>query len=114
MTLQNIDFTANVADIYDATGNRIPSEIGRGVYRDDTNELMAICGPNFKPVQHKEIMDPLMMNLEAMGYDIEERSSASRHALYDLQGKKGAWISSKTTDNGAVMRTDIILGDFIR
>jgi len=112
--MQNLNFKAQVNDIFDAQGNLIPSDIGRGVYRDDTNELLSICGPNFTPVQHQDVLSPVLKFLDDGGYDIEERSNASRSNLYDLQGKKGAWISPKITDNGAVMRTDIILGDFIQ
>lgn len=61
-----------------------------------------------------DIMNPILSGLEEQGYALEERASASRHSLYDLAGKKGAWISSKEADNGAVMRTDIILGDLIQ
>ena len=111
--LNQIDFTAQVRDIFDAKGNRIPSEIGRGVYRDDTDELMAICGPGFKPVQHKDVVQPILDQLTGQGYDLELRNGGSRNALYDMRGKKGAWVSPKVSDNGAVMRTDIILGDFI-
>jgi len=109
----DINFNAQVRDIFDANGNRVPREIGRGVYRDDSDELISICGPAFKPVQHMDVLGPLMQGLEESGYAVEERAQASRSALYDLQGRKGAWVSPKVTDNGAVMRTDIILGDFI-
>lgn len=107
-----LDFKAVTNDIFDAKGNLIPRELGRGVYRDDTNELMAICGPNFHPVQHKDIVDPVLHHLEQAGYSLEERNH-DRHSLYDLKGKKGAFIQTHMTDGGAVMRTDIILGDFI-
>ena len=111
---QDVNFTTRIADVYDANGRRIPKDIGRGVYREDTGELMSICGPSFKPVQHMDVLQPVLDGLADQGYAIEERHSASRGALYDLQGKKGAWVSPKVTDNGAVMRVDIILGDFIQ
>lgn len=110
----DINFAAKVSDVFDANGRRIPREIGRGVYREDTGELISICGPNYQPVQHMDLLNPVLEGLTDMGYEVQERASASRHDLYDLQGKKGAWISPKVTDNGAVMRTDIILGDFIQ
>jgi hypothetical protein len=111
--MENIAFNAVVSDIFDAKGNRIPKEVGRGVYRDDTNELMAICGPGFKPVQHKDVVSPIITALTEQGYEIEVKAGADKRSLYDFRGKKGAWISPKVSDGGAVMRTDIILGDFI-
>lgn len=111
--MQNIAFDAVVSDIFDAKGNRIPREVGRGVYRDDTNELMAICGPGFKPVQHRDVVQPIITALTEQGYEIEVKQGADKRSLYDFRGKKGAWISPKVSDNGAVMRTDIVLGDFI-
>ena len=108
-----INFHASVGDVFDARGNRVPSELGRGVYRSDTGELMSICGPNTVPIQHKDIVDPILMQLEQSGYKLEERPNNTRGALYDLKGKKGAFISTDLTDNGAVMRVDIILGDFV-
>jgi hypothetical protein len=113
MGIENIDFTAVVSDIFDAKGKRIPREVGRGVYRDDTNELMAICGPGFKPVQHMDIVRPVLEGLREQGYEIEVKVGADKRSLYDFRGKKGAWISPKVSDGGAIMRTDIILGDFI-
>lgn len=109
----DVNFTAQVADVFDNNGNRIPSEIGRGVYREDTGELLSICGPSFKPVQHMDVLGPVLDGLDAMGYDVQEKPQASRRDFHDLQGQKGAWVSPKVTDGGAVMRTDIILGDFI-
>ena len=113
MGIQNIDFTAVVGDVFTADGKRVAPEIGRGVYRDDTNELMAICGPGFKPVQHMDVVRPVLDGLREQGYELEVRSNADKQSLYDFRGKRGAWISPKVSDNGAIMRTDIILGDFI-
>lgn len=109
----SINFEAQVADVFDNRGNRISPELGRGVYRQDTGDLLAICGPNFKPVQHMDIVSPILEGLAGQGYDVTERSQATRGDFEDLRGQKGAWVSSKSTDGGAVMRTDIILGDFI-
>jgi hypothetical protein len=106
-----IDFEVETRPIYSPEGE-IDPQFGRGVYRTDTNELLSVCGPAYHPVQYGEILDPVFSALDEMGYELEERK-ASQHALYDLQGKKGAWISSETTDNGAVMKTTIITGDFI-
>lgn len=113
MGMQNIDFTAVVGDVFTADGKRIAPEIGRGVYRDDTNELLAICGPGFKPVQHMDIVRPVLEGLREQGYEVEVKGNADKRALYDFRGKRGAWISPKVSDGGAIMRTDIILGDFI-
>ena len=110
----DINFHASIGQIFDAQNRPVPSDIGRGVYHDGTGELLSICGPSFKPVQHMDIIQPILSGLADMGYEVEERRSATRNALYDLQGKKGAWVSPKVTDGGAVMRTDIVLGDFIR
>ena len=109
----NVNFQATVSDIFDAQGNRVAPEIGRGVYRDDTGELLSICGPSFKPVQHMAILEPVLDGLARDGYDIVEKPAATRRDFEDLRGMKGAWVSPKVTHGGAVMRTDIILGDFI-
>ena len=107
-----MNFDASIHDIFDVAGNRIDPQLGRGVYREDNGELLSICGPHTKLIQHKDVVMPVVQKLEEMGYDLEE-GTPSEHALYNLQGKKGAFISSQVTDNGAVMRTNIILGDFI-
>jgi hypothetical protein len=109
----DINFHASVSDLFDNRGQRVSRELGRGVYRDDTGELIAIAGKNFKPVQHMDLLNPVLDQLNGMGYDIEERRSANPRALYDLKGKKGAWVAAKADNNGARMRVDIILGDFI-
>lgn len=105
-------FTAEVQPIYGVDGKPIYSDIARGVYRDDTNECIAVCGPNFKPVQHYEIIDPILHHFDALGYDLEVRKPGKRD-LYDLKGRKGAFITRDYAHNGAVMRTNIITGDFI-
>lgn len=111
--LHDISFNAEVRDIFDAQGNPIPAEIGRGVYRDDTEELISICGSIFKPIQHREIVDPILMNLEGMGYKTEEVEEVNENNLHALQGKKGAFVQTELTKGGAIMRTNITLGDFI-
>lgn len=108
----DINFTASVAPILDQAGREIPAELGRGVYREDTGELMSICGPHYKPVQHMEVLMPHLEELDSQGYVIEERAPSQR-ALYDLAGKKGAFVTTKLVDGGAVLRADIITGDFI-
>ena len=105
-------FNAEVMPLYGPNGRILPASIGRAVVRNDTGETIAVCGPNFAPVQHHDITDPIFDHLAAQGYEVEERAK-SKHDLYDLQGRKGAFVQSATTDNGAVMRTDVILGDFI-
>jgi hypothetical protein len=111
--LNQINFNAVVNDVFDMNGKRIDPELGRGVYRDDTGELLSICGPHFKPVQHREVLEPIFEDLDKQGMTLEVRVPDQR-ALYDLAGRDGAFISPSVTDNGAVMRTDIIVGDFIR
>lgn len=106
-------FNAVCKPLYGPDAQPLPVEIGRAVVRDDTNETIAIAGPSFKPVQHRDVVDPLIQHLERNGYALEERR-ADRNSLYDLQGKKGAFIQPSFTDNGAVMRTDIITGDFVQ
>ncbi len=112
-TNPHTDFTAEVRPIYTADGTEVPSEIGRGVYRDDTNEMIAVCGAAFRPVQHYEVLEPLMHHFDAEGYDVHIRNH-DRRSLYDLVGKKGAFVQHNFAKNGAVMRTDIITGDFIQ
>lgn len=111
--LNQIAFNAVVSDVFDKNGKRIDPELGRGVYRDDTGELLSICGPHFKPVQHREVLEPIFEMLDKDGIKMEVRD-ADRGGLYDLAGKDGAFVKPMVTDNGAVMRTDIILGDFIK
>lgn len=106
-------FNARVMPLYGPNGQPVHPDIARAVVRDDTGETIATCGPAFKPVQHSEIVGPILSTLQEQGYELEQRN-ATRNSLYDLQGKKGAFVSSAFTDNGAVMRTDIILGDFIQ
>lgn len=112
MTIQNLNFRAEVRPIYDASGSMIPREIGRGVYRDDDDSLMSVCGPNFVPIQHQDIIDPILHDLEKGGYDIEI-GEGNRASLYDMKGFKKAMVNTELTDNGAVMRTNVLLGDFI-
>jgi hypothetical protein len=109
----DINFHATVSDLFDNKGQRVSRELGRGVYRDDTGELIAIAGRHFKPVQHMEVLNPVLDQLDSLGYVVEERQSATPRTLYDLRGKKGAWVAAKADLGGARMRTDIILGDFV-
>lgn len=108
----DLAFTAKVEPIYDEYGQKVSTEIGQRVVRDDTNQTIAMCGPNFHPVQHRDILDPITDWFAENGYAVQTRDH-SRHALYDLKGQKGAWIQHGFARNGAVMRTDIITGDFI-
>lgn len=109
----SINFDAEVRPIYDRDGNEIPPQVGRGVYRSDTDEILSVCGAGFKPIQHWDVVAPVLDDLDARGYAIEERKGTQK-ALYDLAGKKGAFVNVALTSGGAVMRTDIIIGDFIR
>lgn len=112
MPYDALNFHAEVRPIYDADGREIPAEIGRGVYRSDTGAAIATCGANFKPVQHQDVIDPMLQTLKDQGYEIVERP-AGRRDLYDLKGQRGAFVDTRTQDNGAIMRSDIIVGDFI-
>jgi len=107
-----VSFTTKVADIFDANGKRIDRTLGRGIYREDTGELISICGPNHKTVDHIDVLNPILQQITDQGYDLIERNTLTRSALYDLKGKKGCFVSAKVEKNGAVMRTDIITGDF--
>lgn len=113
MTRNDRAFNAVVQPLFDDQGREIAPQLGRRVVRDDTGETIALCGPHFKPVQHRDVVDPILDQLVAQGYDVRERAH-ERRSLYDLAGQKGAFISYGFTDNGAVMRTDIITGDFIQ
>ncbi|MFD2175704.1 DUF932 domain-containing protein [Rhodobacter lacus] len=106
-------FKVFAAPLYDHAGHKIDERVVRGVYRDDTNEVIATCGAAFKPVQHYQALDPVLDYFEGAGYAIEERKP-TRHGLYDLAGKKGVFLTTGFAKNGAVMRTDIITGDFIQ
>ena len=113
MSIHNLNFEADLRPLFDVNGAQVDPALGRAVHRNDTDQMMAIAGPNFVPLQHKDIVDPILQTLEQGGYDIEERSNASRGQLYDIAGKKAAFIDSQLTLGGAVLRVDIILGDFI-
>lgn len=111
-SLQAIDFNVRIRPLYDESGNELPRDLGRAVQREDTDEIIAVCGPNFQPVQHSDVVNPLLEWLDEQGYDLHFRE-ADRHNLHDMAGKSGAFVSSAVTDRGAVMRTNIVLGDFI-
>lgn len=113
MTFQAINFSTSIADIYDARGRRIDRELGRGVYRNDTGELISIVGKNTKTIDHMEVLSPILDHYDAQGYAIEERTGVRRSELYDLRGRKGVFVSAKSDKNGAVARVDLITGDFI-
>jgi hypothetical protein len=106
-------FNAVVQPLYDANGKEVDAEIGRAVVRDDTGETISVCGPAFKPVQHSEVIDPILDHLHGLGYEVKERNPSQR-SLYDLAGEKGAFLRTSFAKNGAVMRADIITGDFIK
>lgn len=106
-------FDAVLRPLYGPDAQPLSPDLGRAVVRNDSQETIAIAGPNFKPVQHREVINPIIDHFESRGYRLEERTP-SRNSLYDLQGKKGAFIKSQFSDNGAVMRVDIITGDFLQ
>lgn len=107
-------WSAVVKPIFDHNGKEIDPTIGRGVYRTDDDSLLAICGQNFKPVQHQDVLDPMLQTLHEQGYEVVERTgrSPSQRDFYDLKGQRGAFISTALQDNGAIMRSDIVVGDF--
>lgn len=112
MAFDSLDFTAEVRPLYDAAGEEIPGNIVRGVYRSDTGQVIASCGANFKPVQHRDVVDPMLQTLHDQGYEVIERAPEVR-SLYDLKGQRGAFATVQTQGGGAIMRADIIVGDFI-
>ncbi len=112
LTCDSINFTAEIRPLYDAIGNEIDPNIARGVYRKDTDQCISSCGPATHLIQHNEVLDPVFKGLEDLDYKIEERTANSSN-LYDLQGNSGAWVSHQVADNGALMRSTIITGDFI-
>lgn len=112
--LNQINFDAKIADVFDMNGKRIDPEIARGVYREDTGELISMAGPHTKLVQHMDVVGPILDHFNDQGYDIQNRpETGNKRAFYDLIGKKGAFISTEVAKNGAVMRTDIVVGDFV-
>ena len=106
-------FDAVCMPLYGPDAKPLPAHIGRAVVRNDTGETIAIAGPTFKPVQHRDVVTPILQHLEQAGYQVEERTP-DRRSLYDLQGRRGAFVTPRFTENGAVMRTDVITGDFVR
>jgi hypothetical protein len=110
--LQTLDWTAEVRPIYDALGNEVPPEIGRLLARSDTGAPLATCGPNFKPIQHQDVVDPVMQVLHEQRYDFIPRVP-NRRDLEDLRGQRGAFVTHHFAKNGGIMRTTIITGDFI-
>lgn len=110
--LRTIDWTAEVAPLFDAAGNEIHPEIGRLLRRSDDHTPLATCGPNFKPIQHQDTVDPVLQVLHEQRYELIERKP-TRRDLEDLRGQRGAFITSSFAKNGGIMRTSIITGDFI-
>lgn len=112
MSYHDINFNAVTGPIFDPEGREIPGSMARGVYREDTGQILSVCGSAFKPVQHIDIVDPLLQTLKDQGNEIFERK-AERRDLYDLKGQKGAFADIQVQDDGAVMRIDVITGDFV-
>jgi hypothetical protein len=109
------DFDAVVRPIYTAEGDQIPTDIRQGIFREDTGEIIATCGGRFKPVQHRQLIDPMLDHFAEQGYDVTvQNNRPNRNSLEYLRGRKAAHVFFQTTKNGAVMRFDIILGDFIK
>lgn len=113
MSFQDINFIADVGPIFDEHGTEIPESIGRRVFRTDTDQTLSVVGQHYQPIQYTDLISPALSALKEMGYnDIQERQPNPGN-LYDLQGKKGAFFWADTAKNGAVMRAQLILGDFI-
>jgi hypothetical protein len=112
ITHEDIAFTAIVDELVDRDGKAVPREMARGVYREDTGQLLSVCGNRYAPIQHMDIIDPVLQTLKDGDYEIQERPYG-KHDLYDLKGQKGAFVSYETSDYGAKMRANIIVGDFI-
>lgn len=111
-TLQNVNFTAVLGDLHDAEGVALPDSIGRLLYREDTGAPLAVVGAKYKPIQHMDVLDPILQTMRDQGYEIHERE-ADQRSLYDLKGYRGAFVSSKIDGNGEKMKASIITGDFI-
>lgn len=105
-------FRVYVAPLVGEDGREVDPDIARGVYRDDTGDVIATCGRSFQPVQHQDVLDPILDHFSSKGYDIAFREPDQR-GLYDLKGRSGAFVQRQLAKNGAIMRTDIITGDFI-
>lgn len=112
--LNQINFEAKISDVFDMHGNKIDPQIARGVYRQDTGELLAMAGPQTKIVNHMDVISPILDHFNDQGYEIMDRpETGNKRAFYDLIGKKGAFISTEVSHNGARMRTDLVVGDFV-
>lgn len=107
-----LDWTVDMRPIFDADGNEIDRNIGRAVVRSDTNKVIAVRAPGFKPIQHQDILDPILQKLHDDKVEIHHRV-ADKKTLYDLRGQKGAFVNIQTQKDGAICRFDIITGDFI-
>jgi Domain of unknown function (DUF932) len=110
--LHDVSFMAATGDLMDAQGNLIPADIGRLLYRTDDNTPLAVVGPRYQPIQHMDVLDPVLQTMKDQGYDIHERQP-DLHSLYDLKGSRGAFVGAQVAANGAVMKATIITGDFI-
>jgi hypothetical protein len=110
--LANVNFTAVAGPLHDAEGNVIPESIGRLLYREDTGAPLAVVGERYKPIQHMDVLDPILQTMKDQGYEIHERQ-ADQRSLYDLKGHRGAFVSAKIDGNGEKMKASIITGDFI-
>jgi hypothetical protein len=110
--LQTLDWVAEVRPIYDELGYEIAPEIGRRLVRSDNGATLATCGPNFSPIQHQDVLDPVMQTLHEQRYEFIQRAP-NRRDLEDLRGQRGAFVTTQFAKNGGIMRTSIITGDFI-
>lgn len=113
MPFDALNWEAEIRPLFDVNGDRVPPEIGRGVYRSDTDDIIGIAGPHTKLVQHHDVVDPVLQTLKDQGYEIKERLPGRRD-LEDLRGHKGAFVNFAEAKTGAVMKATIITGDFTR
>lgn len=110
-SLSALNWDAEIVPLYDHEGNELPADIGRGMSRSDTGAIIGICGKNTKPVQHQDVFDPILQTLHDQKYDLVERDY-SRRDLADLKGQRGAFVKVEEAANGAIIKLDVITGDF--
>lgn len=108
------EWTAEVRPMFDQNGNEVDSNIGRLITRSDDGTPLAVAGPNFAPIQHQDVVAPVLEALRETGItEFHRREKFGATDLYDLKGKSGAFIQTIFSKNGGIMRTIITTGNFI-